>query len=193
MQRNFFASLEIPNLLRYIESKTFKEMISLAYIDIRPFIFIGGLLLFIGLVLLVSWLLGLKWKKGKVSLVSSVVFTSFFTLFLTGFGPFVDQIETREYEMTWSIIPFPSNGMKESEVVLQFVEFPQYTVGEYSDELATHLSGNASDKITAKFRVTYDYGKVRGYSVREIAGLSIWKSEGGYGSESGSPENSPWD
>jgi hypothetical protein len=81
-----------------------------------------------------------------------------------------------EKEMTWSIKPTPSNGMKESEVVLRFVDFPQYTVGEYSNELANHFRG----KITAKFQVTYDYLKVRGYNVREIAGLSGWKSEWGY-------------
>jgi hypothetical protein len=168
-------------------------MIPLAYIDVRPFIFVGGLPLFIGIVLLAVWLLGLKWKKGKVSLISSLVFTGLFTLFLTGIGPFVDQKEIREYEMTWSIAQTPSTkGMKEAEVVLRFVEFPQYAVGEYSDELAAHLQKNAEGTVTAKFRVTYDYGKVRGYSVREIAGLSGWKSEWGYGSVSGSPEDSPW-
>jgi hypothetical protein len=105
----------------------------------------------------------------------------------------VDQKEIREYEMTWSIAQTPSTkGMKEAEVVLRFVEFPQYAVGEYSDELAAHLQKNAEGTVTAKFRVTYDYGKVRGYSVREIAGLSGWKSEWGYGSVSGSPEDSPW-
>lgn len=168
-------------------------MIPLAYIDVRPFLFVGGLPLFIGIVLLAVWLLGLKWKKRKVSLISSLVFTGLFTLFLTGFGPFVDQKETREYEMTWSIAQTPSTrGMKEAEVVFRFVEFPQHSIGEYSDELAAYLQKNAEETVTAKFRVTYDYGKVRGYSVLEIAGLSGWKSEWGYGSVSGSPEDSPW-
>lgn len=132
-------------------------------------------------------------EERKSNPFSSLIFTGLFTLFLTGFGPFVDQTEIREHEMTWSIKPVPSNGMKQSEVVLNFVEFPQYAVGEYSDELAKHLRENAGDRITAKFRVTCDYGKVRGYSVYEIAGLSGWKSEWGYGSVSGSPDRSPWD
>ncbi len=168
-------------------------MIPLAYIDVRPFIFIGGLPLFIGIVLLVGWLIGLKWKKGKVSLISFLIFTGLFTLFATSYGPFVDNKEMREYEMTWSIKTTPSRGMKESEIILRFVEFPHYVVGEYSDELATHLRENAGDKITARIRVTSDYGNVRGYSVREIAGLSGWKSEWGYASVSGFPEKSPWD
>ena len=169
-------------------------MIPLAYIDVRPFLFVGGLPLFIGIVLLVCWLIGLKWQKGKVALISSLIFTALFTLFLTGFGPFVDQKETREYRMTWSIAQTPSTrGMKEAEVILRFVEHPQYAVGQFSDELAAHLKEKGEDTITAKFRVTYDYGKVRGYSVREIAGLSGWKSEWGYGSVSGSTEDSPWD
>jgi len=115
-------------------------MIPIAYIDVRPFIFVGGLPLFIGITLLAVWLLGLKWKKGKVSLISSLIFTGLFTLFLTGIGPFVDQKEIREYEMTWSIAQTPSTrGMKEAEVILRFVEFPQHAIGDYSDELAAFL------------------------------------------------------
>jgi|TARA_B110000914_G_C15493970_1_gene462194 hypothetical protein len=167
-------------------------MLPLAYFDIRPFLFVGGLPLFIGIVLLARWMLGLKWKKGKVSLNSSLVFTALFALFLTGFGPFVDQKEIKEFEMTWTIAPTPSNGMKEAEVILKFAEFPQYSVGSYSDELAAFLRERGNEKVKAKFRVTSDYGKVRGYNLEEVDGLRGWKSEWGYGSVSGSPESSPW-
>ena len=168
-------------------------MLTLAYIDVRPFLFVGGLPLFIGIVLFAVWLLGLKWKKGKVSLISSLVFTGLFTLLLTGFGPFVDQKEIKEFEMTWAVASTPSNGMKEAEVILKFVDFPQYSVGSYSDELAALLREEGKEKVRAKFRVSSNYGKVRGYNLEEVDGLRGWKSEWGYGSVSGSPESSPWD
>ena len=95
--------------------------------------------------------------------------------------------------MTWAVAPTPSNGMKEAEVILKFVDFPQYSVGSYSDELAAFLRVGGKEEITAKFSVTSDYGKVRGYNLEEIDGLHGWKSEWGYGSVSGSPESSPWD
>lgn len=113
-----------------------KLMIPLAYINVRPFLFVGGRPLFVGIVLLASCLIGPQWQKGPVSLISALIFTGLFTLFLIGFGPFAGKEEIREYEMVWSIEPSSSDGMKESQVVLSFEEFPHYAVGEYSDELA---------------------------------------------------------
>jgi hypothetical protein len=52
----------------------------------------------------------------------------------------------REYGMVWSIEPSPSNGIKESEVLLSFVEFSHYTVAEYSDKSAVHPSFNVLQK-----------------------------------------------
>ena len=165
----------------------------LAYVDLRPFIFVGGLPFVIGLVVLAGWAFGIKWHKGKVAFVSSLIFTGLFALLLTGFGPFIDKDELRDYEMTWTIQPSPSRGMNEAEVVLEFAEFPEYFVGIYSDELAAYLKESAEDKITARFRVTYDYGKVRAYNLQGLDGLSKWKFAMAYGGVRGSPEKSPWD
>ncbi len=164
-----------------------------AYIDVRPFLFVGGLPLFIGLSLLVCWLAKTRFKKWNVALLSALIFTALFTLFLTGVGPFVDQKETREYMMTWEIKSTPSNGMKESEVVLSFVDFPSHYIGEYSDEMAAYLRKKGDRKVKVVFEVTSDYGKVRGFHETEIAGLTGWKSEWGYAGVSGSPSKSPWD
>jgi hypothetical protein len=143
-------------------------MLPLAYFDIRPFLFVGGLPLFIGIVLLARWMLGLKWKKGKVSLNSSLVFTALFALFLTGFGPFVDQKEIKEFEMTWTIAPTPSNGMKEAEVILKFAEFPQYSVGSYSDksEIQSHF------RLWEGSRLQFRGGR---WASRLEVGMGIWQ------------------
>jgi predicted PurR-regulated permease PerM len=167
-------------------------MTLLAYIDVRPFLFIGGLPLFIGLSLLVCWLAKARFKKGNVTLFSALLFTVLFTFFLTGVGPFIDQKEVREYMMTWETKPRPSNGMKESEVVLTFVDFPGHYIGEYSDELAAHLRDKGKQPVKVVFEVTSDYGRVRGFHETEIGGLRGWKSEWGYAGSSGSPAKSPW-
>jgi len=167
-------------------------MTLLAYIDVRPFLFIGGLPLFIGLSLLVCWLANTRFKKGNVTLFSALLFTVLFTLFLTGVGPFIDQEEVREYMMSWETKPSSSNGMKESEVVLTFVDFPGHYIGEYSDELAAHLRDKGKQPVKVVFEVASDYGRVRGFHETEIGGLRGWKSEWGYAGSSGSPTKSPW-
>ena len=167
----------------------------LAYIDTRPFFFGIGLPLFIGLALLCCWLTGRTFKKRSVSLVAALLFTALFTFFLTGFGPFVDQKETRSLQMTWEVKPGPDSGTTESEVVLAFVDFPGYHVGHFSDELAAHLRKQGKSKVTVLVETTSDYGKIRGTREIEIEGLRGWKSQNGYSGYSGandSPERSPW-
>jgi hypothetical protein len=168
-------------------------MTLLAYTDIRPILFLAGLPLFIGLAVLVCSITGAKFQKRKVALFSSLLFVGLFTFFLTGAGPFVDQKETREYWMTWEIKPGPSQGMKESEVVLSFVDFPGHYIGIYSDQLAAHLPTLVSKKVKVVFEITSDYGKVRGFKETEIAGLKNWSSEWGYAGSIGTPSKSPWD
>jgi len=167
-------------------------MIVLAYIDTRPFLFVIGLPLFICLALLGCWLTARPFRKRSVSLVSALLFTALFTFFLTGFGPFVDQKETRSYQMTWEIKPGPAGGTTESEVVLSFVDFPGYYVGHFSDELAAHLRKQDETRVTALVEITSDYGKVRGTREMEIAGLRGWRSQDGYSGANGSPGRSPW-
>ena len=168
-------------------------MTLLGYIDIRPYLFVGGLPLFIGLALLICWLLKAQFKKAKVALIAALIFTGAFTFFLTGFGPYIGQKEIREYEMNWEIKISPKSGRKQSEVVLSYVDYPGHYIGEFSNELATHLLDNDKQPVTVVFEVTSDYGKVRGFHETEIAGLLDWESEWGYSGSSGSPEKSPWD
>lgn len=165
----------------------------LAYFDIRPFLFIGGLPLFIALCLVVCCSARAGFGKWQVAVFAAVIYSVLFAFFLTGVGPFVGRKQVREYLMTWEVRPVPSNGMKEAEVVLSFVGFPGYFVGEFSDILATHLRRQPGREVKVLFEVTTDHGKVRGFRGLEIAGLRDWKPEWGYSGASGSPERSPWD
>ena len=167
-------------------------MILLGYIDVRPFLFVGGLPLFIGLSLFICWQTKTKFKKANVALISALLFTGLFTLLWTGIGPFIDEKETREYMMTWEIKEDPTNGMKQSEIVLSF-DFPGHFIGEYSNELAAYLSDKGEQPVKVVFEVTSDYGKVRGFLETEIAGLHEWESEWRYSGSSGYPRKSPWE
>jgi hypothetical protein len=168
-------------------------MLLLAYIDVRPFLFIVGLPLFVGLSLLIRRLAGVRFRKVNVALTSALVFAGLFVIFLTGFGPFIGRKKTREHLMAWEIKPSPSNGMKQSEVVLSFVDFPGHHIGEFSDELATHLRDRGEQPVKVVFEVTLDYGRMRGIQPTDVAGFREWESEWGYSGSSGSPVGSPWD
>ena len=164
----------------------------LAYIDVRPLLFLAGLPLFIVFTLSVCKLVRAEINRGKAVLISSLVFIGLFAFFLSGLGPFIDRKETREYLMTWAIKPPPSADVREAEVVFSFVDYPDHYFAEYSDELAAHLRSTRLAKVKVVFEVTSDYGRVRGYNQKEIAGLKEWHTAGGYGGSRGDPRQTPW-
>ena len=163
----------------------------LAYIDIRPFLFVIGLPVVILLAILGCWIAKARIVKWKVALFATATFAGLYGFFL--YGPFIGQTETREHIMTWEIEPTPSSGINEPKVTLYFVEFPGHYIGGYSDGIAAHLKNNAEEKVKVVFEITADYGKVRRYRETEIAGLKSLRWIDGFGGTSGSPESSPWD
>lgn len=162
-------------------------------VSLTPYFFILGIPLFVGVSLLLIRWAEIKISKCKAMILSSLVYGALFTIFLTGFGPFLDQKKIRDYKMTWEIKPSELKGIKESEVVLSFVDFPGNVVGEYSDVLAAYLREKNQRVVDVVFLVTYDYGKVRGFSVVEIEGLREWKSVWGYSGLRGDVKGSPWE
>ena len=164
---------------------------TLAYIDIRPFLFVIGLPVILLLAILVCWSTKARIANWRVALFTTATFAGLFGFFF--YGPFIGQTETREHIMTWAIEPTSSNRINEAKVILSFVEFPDYFIGGYSDEIAAHLKKNGKDKVNVIFEITSDYGKFRGYRETEIAGLKSWRWIDGFGGSSGSPEKSPWD
>ena len=161
-----------------------------AYIELRPVFFVVGLLVFAGIGLLLRRSARARVRKVTVGLISSLAFIVVFTVFFTGYGPFVGQKKAREFRMTWRINEHPLGGRTQEEVVLFFVGYPGSCLGEYSDELAAHLREKGEDEVKVLFEVTSDYGKVRGFHMTEVAGLARWASESAYSSSSGGP--SPW-
>lgn len=165
----------------------------LAYVDLRPVLYLGGLPVWVCLVVLVVRMLRMKTPTGWVVAIAGLLFTALFVFFLTEQGPFIGQMKTRDFQMRWEIKQAQRDGLNEPEVVLHFQDHPGYYLGEHSRELAEHLRGRREALVQGRVIITSDYGISRGIRLIEIAGLSGWKSEWGYAGSSGSASRAPWD
>jgi hypothetical protein len=164
-------------------------MFLLAYVDGRPYLFVAG----IPFVLVIAWFLVrtklLKGYGNAISIGLAVYVVAFLGIFA---GPLVDQTSTREYTMTWSVAPEPSQGLSQSEVILTFVDYPGHSVGEFSDKLAAHLQTQGQPTVRVSVELTKDFGQVRSFRLTEIAGLRHWQAEYGYSASRGDQFPSPW-
>ncbi len=165
----------------------------LAYIDVRPYLFILGVFLLLVGSFIYCRVKKKKGKFGKIFGLSFFIYVVLFTFFLTETGPFIGQRDTREFIMTWKLVEEKNTNYKQPHVRLEYKDFPGHRIGHYSQELLDHLEAQGTDEIKAVFSTVADYGKVRGYSAESIAGLSEWSEEWSYGGTSGSPTSSPWD
>ena len=165
----------------------------LAYIDVRPYLFILGVFLLLVGSFIYCRVKKKKGKFGKIFGLSFFIYVVLFTFFLTETGPFIGQRDTREFIMTWKLVEEENKIYKQPHVRLEYKDFPGHRIGHYSQELLDHLEAQGTEEIKAVFSTVADYGKVRGYSAESIAGLSEWSEEWSYGGTSGSPTSSPWD
>ena len=165
----------------------------LAYVDVRPILFFLGVLV---LLLVVYVFCRIKKKKNKFRKIFGLSFSAYvglFIFFLTEIGPFIGQLDTREFIMTWKLGEEEYSSFDQPHVVLEFKDFPGNKIGHYSQKLFDHLNAQGTNEIEVIFSTVSDYGSVRGYSAESIAGLREWSSEFSYGGTSGSPTSSPWD
>ena len=183
----------------------------LAYIDTRPLIFVAGWLL-----VLLLWLGARKIRGYRGPMLLSAVaihlgYGGLFILLATGWGPFVDQKEVRTMPMQWQIREenpteagrISMEGMAEKnasdpQIILQFVSHPNHRLNMFSKDLASHLQALEQDIISVTFEITRDYGRMRGFSTLDIAGLKQWDASRSFyevsGGGSDESENSdPWD
>ena len=165
----------------------------LAYVDVRPTLFILGVLVLLLGVYIFCRIKKKKDKFGKIFGLSFCVYVGLFTFFLTEIGPFVGQRDTREFIMTWKLVEEENSNSDQPHVRLEYKDFPGHRIGHYSQELLDHLEAQGTNEIEVIFSTVSDYGNVRGYSAESIAGLREWSREWSYGGTSGSPTSSPWD
>ena len=183
----------------------------LAYIDTRPLIFVAGWLL-----VLLLWLGARKIRGDRGPMLLSAVaihlgYGGLFILLATGWGPFVDQKEVRTMPMEWqireesptaagriSVEGMAEENVSDPQVILQFVSHPNHRLNMFSKDLASHLQALEQDTIPVTFEITRDYGRMRGFSTLDIAGLKQWDTSQSFyevsGGGSDESENSdPWD
>ena len=186
----------------------------LAYIDTRPLIFVAGWLL-----VLLLWLGARKIRGYRGPMLLSAVaihlgYGGLFILLATGWGPFVDQKEVRTMPMQWQIreespteadrismegmAGMAEENVSDPQVILQFVSHPNHRLSMFSKDLASHLQALEQDIISVTFEITRDYGRMRGFSTLDIAGLKQWDASRSFyevsGGRSDESENSdPWD
>ena len=183
----------------------------LAYIDTRPLIFVVGWLL-----VLLLWLGARKIRgyRGPMLLSAMAIHLGYgglFILLATGWGPFVDQKEVRTMPMQWqireesptaagriSVEGMAEENVSDPQVILQFVSHPNHRLNMFSKDLASHLQALQQDTIPVTFEVTRDYGRMRGFSTLDIAGLKQWDTSQSFyevsdGGSDESENSNPWD
>ena len=89
-------------------------------------------------------------------------------------------------------------NVSDPQVILQFVSHPNHRLNMFSKDLASHLQALQQDTIPVTFEITRDYGRMRGFSTLDIAGLKQWDTSRSFyevsGGGSDESENSdPWD
>ncbi|MCE9613960.1 MAG: hypothetical protein K8T26_06755 [Lentisphaerae bacterium] len=165
-------------------------MITIAYIDTRPFIYV----LAIPTVLLASWIIGRlsskRWNTAPIFGVLILLFTAAYGFFM--YGPYVGYTKMRTYAMTWHIGEPSPQFTNDTHVVLTFQEYPGYHIGYYSKALAEHLSSLNTNAVDVLIEMTMDYGKMRGYHEIDIGGFTntmgaAWSYGGSHGNDSPSP------
>ena len=164
----------------------------LAYVDVRPLLFLGGLPVFLLLFVGVWQGCRLPGGWGRASLVGTAAWASLFALFFTELGPFVGQRRAVQHRMAWEVRP--SSEGAEPLVELTFVQDPSHFIAIASEELAEHLERRGEAEVEVRFEVTSDYGHVRGYHATTIAGLEGWAESNSIGGTRGVGTSwSPWD
>ena len=183
----------------------------LAYIDTRPLIFVAGWLL-----VLLLWLGARKIRGYRGPMLLSAVaihlgYGGLFILLATSWGPYVNQKEVRTMPMQWQIHEegpteagrISMEGMAEEnasdpQIILQFVSHPNHRLNMFSKDLASHLQALEQDTIPVSFEITRNYGRMRGFSTLDIAGLKQWDASRSFykvsdGGSDESENSDPWD
>lgn len=156
----------------------------LAFVDLRPWLVVlalpvGGI---------VAWLVAMlarrPWRRGRVAVLGAAG-SAVLLLFLL-YGPFVGRTVEETRRMTWQI-DRGREGFAQAEVILRFVDEPGPYIGDFSNQLAEHLTRRGEREVSVVLEWTLDYGMRRGFQMKEVAGLRHWQSEWSYagGQETG--------
>lgn len=134
--------------------------------------------------------------KISVGIFASVLIVT--TIVLSTF--FIGIKRSMTHELSWSY----GDGRDKScqpEIVLTFVEYPNYYETFCSENLLRYLESLGGKTVPVKFEITYTFGSVASISIKQIGqwqhGATGWRG-GGRGCRGKFPpcdgeEHSPWD
>jgi len=126
------------------------------------------------------------------TIVGAVALLSYLLTTMALFWALTNQVSYRTLAVTWHD-QCKANHTAESEIFLEFSDFPGHGVGTYSNALRDHLAAGGSRDTTVEFEVTSDNWCLRGF--REVRiGLTDFSRlprSGGY--SRGVDGKSPWE
>ena len=183
------------------------KRLSLISAKLISFAFFLHLLVFylrLGWFLIIIWAVGIvvavwitqserKNQDQKTILLLLTIVIYFLSLAAT-YKFLLDQKSYRTFSMTWTDKGV-NNQFKESEIDLEFVDFPGHHQGVYSNEVSNYLYHTSTKTVPVIFEVTSDFGCLRGFNEIQIGELTHWKSIWGYSSYNevkGLSRVSPW-
>ena len=142
---------------------------------------------------LALWLTKQTWRYAAHKMVGLLLVLAAYALSVgLVWNGFFNWEAARTFNMVWSDKGLDNEG-SESEIVLQFVDYPQHQIGIYSNELAAYLKSTDVQEVQVRFEVTSDLGCMSGFHQEQIGALSTWQSAGGYAAVIGeTTEPSPW-
>ena len=143
----------------------------------------------------------------KMSLKDQTKMTAYFYAYQNGYSELVFLLATEykkrikeinlTFNMEWEYIDSLDSPPNTKHIRLTFIDFPNYHIGIYSNELGKYLESRDSSKVNVEFCVKYDMDadQVGSYMQKKIGSLTSWQSSGGYGGRQGQVGNmpSPWD
>lgn len=166
-----------------------------AFIDDRPLIYVGGLLLVYFLAVLLWYgTRGRSDRHPRLRTTLAVVFLGYTAAawFLLA-GPYVGRKSERTYAITWEVIDGEASGHGPG-AVLTFKDYPGHSFGIDSGSIVEELVARAAGVVEVDIQITTTYGRMNGFRALRIAGIDVpMGGAGGYrimGRREGSP--SPW-
>jgi hypothetical protein len=143
----------------------------------------------------VAWVVTGSERRASLNgtVVGVVALLSYLLTAMALFWSLMGQVSYRTLAVTWHD-QGKANHTSQSEIFLNFTDFPGHGVSRYSNALRDHLAAGGSRETTVEFEVTSDNWCFRGFHEVRIGGtdLSTLPGIGGDYSVSGDGKG-PWE
>lgn len=142
-----------------------------------------------------AWVVTGSERRASVNriVVGVVALLSYLLTTMALFWALTDQVSYRTLAVTWHD-QGKANHTAESEIFLEFSDFPGHGVGMYSNALRDYLAAGGARTTTVEFEVTSDNWCLRGFHEVRIGSLTdLSKLPRADGYARGGDGKSPWE